>query len=137
MSRSVTNTEVKFGTLSFYMVAALSVCLIFHCSSEGNLMSRLPLRWLWREWSIYRSLPYSTLTNTSNKWVLNTTSVPLFFLLTQLVIAIFLFILSHIFGLLKLPFRVDLELCKGLAPMIILNVVGLRFVSIDSFISSG
>ncbi|KAH8112243.1 hypothetical protein DFH11DRAFT_1608740 [Phellopilus nigrolimitatus] len=84
------NKLLIFGTLSFYMVAALSMVM-------------------------------------ANKWVLNTTSVPLFFLLTQLVIAIFLFILSHIFGLLKLPFRVDLELCKGLAPMIILNVVGLSF----------
>ncbi|KAI5120405.1 hypothetical protein M0805_000184 [Coniferiporia weirii] len=79
-----------FGTVSFYMVAALAMVM-------------------------------------ANKWVLNTTSVPLFFLFTQLVIAVVLFILSHALGIIKVPFRVDFALCKGLAPMIILNVVGLSF----------
>ncbi|THH04763.1 hypothetical protein EW145_g5284 [Phellinidium pouzarii] len=79
-----------FGTVSFYMVAALAMVM-------------------------------------ANKWVLNATSVPLFFLLTQLVIAVVLFIFSHVVGLLKLPFRLNLELCKGLAPMLTLNVIGLSF----------
>ncbi|KAL5520698.1 hypothetical protein ACEPAF_2700 [Sanghuangporus sanghuang] len=79
-----------FGTVSFYMVAALAMVM-------------------------------------ANKWVLNTTTVPLFFLLTQLIIAVLLFLVSHAAGIIRLSFHIDLSLFKGLAPMVILNVVGLSF----------
>ncbi|KAL5497949.1 hypothetical protein ACEPAH_2880 [Sanghuangporus vaninii] len=79
-----------FGTVSFYMVAALAMVM-------------------------------------ANKWVLNTTTVPLFFLLTQLVIAVLLFLVSHAVGIIRVSFHIDLALFKGLAPMVILNVVGLSF----------
>lgn len=61
--------------------------------------------------------------------MLNSTSVPLFFLFAQLLIAVILFLISHAFGLIKVPLYINWALCKGLAPMIILNVVGLRYVS--------
>ena len=63
-----------------------------------------------------------------NKWVLNTTETPLFFLLAQLIIAVILFLGAHMAGLLQLPLQLDLQVCKGLIPMVGLNVVGLRYV---------
>ena len=66
----------------------------------------------------------------SNKWVLNTTAAPLFFLLTQLVIAILLFLAAHFAHLIQIPLEFDLEVCKGLIPMVALNVIGLRYVRI-------
>ncbi|OBZ66450.1 GDP-fucose transporter 1 [Grifola frondosa] len=63
----------------------------------------------------------------ANKWVLNTTSTPLFFLLSQLVIAVILFLIAHMFGVLQLPLKLDMQVCKGLIPMVGLNVVGLSF----------
>ncbi|RPD69196.1 hypothetical protein L226DRAFT_304813 [Lentinus tigrinus ALCF2SS1-7] len=62
-----------------------------------------------------------------NKWVLNTTDTPLFFLLAQLVIAVVLFLFAHMAGLLQLPLQLDMQVCKGLIPMVGLNVVGLSF----------
>ncbi|KAF9242283.1 hypothetical protein BU15DRAFT_86870 [Melanogaster broomeanus] len=62
-----------------------------------------------------------------NKWVLQTTSAPLFFLLAQLVIAVILFLASHAVGLIQVPLHIDGPLLKMLAPMIALNVVGLSF----------
>ncbi|OCH84349.1 hypothetical protein OBBRIDRAFT_764406 [Obba rivulosa] len=78
------------GTVSFYLVAALSMIM-------------------------------------ANKWVLNATDTPLFFLLAQLVIAVVLFLFAHMLGLLQLPLRLDPQVCKGLIPMVGLNVVGLSF----------
>ncbi|KAH7925348.1 hypothetical protein BV22DRAFT_1089238 [Leucogyrophana mollusca] len=63
----------------------------------------------------------------ANKWVLTKTDAPLFFLLSQLVIAVVLFLASHAVGLIQVPLYVDAQLIKGLAPMIGLNVVGLSF----------
>ncbi|KZT01348.1 uncharacterized protein LAESUDRAFT_731340 [Laetiporus sulphureus 93-53] len=63
----------------------------------------------------------------ANKWVLNTTDVPLFFLDTQLLIAVVLFLMAHVVGLLQLPIRLDMQVCKGLIPMVGLNVIGLSF----------
>ncbi|KAF8892882.1 hypothetical protein BD779DRAFT_1765551 [Infundibulicybe gibba] len=62
-----------------------------------------------------------------NKWVLNATSTPLFFLLVQLVIAVVLFGISDFARLLPDRLTLDLEICKGLTLMVILNVVGLSF----------
>ena len=59
---------------------------------------------------------------------MNTTDTPLFFLLTQLLIAVLLFLLAHMAGLLQLPLQLDMQVCKGLIPMVGLNVVGLRYV---------
>ena len=62
-----------------------------------------------------------------NKWVLNVTSVPLFFLFTQLIIAVILFYLGHTLRIITTPMmRVDLPILKGLASTIILNVLSLR-----------
>lgn len=63
-----------------------------------------------------------------NKWVLNITDTPLFFLLSQLVIAVILFLLAHMAGMLQLPLQLDTQVCKGLIPMVGLNVIGLRCV---------
>ncbi|KAL7284538.1 hypothetical protein ACG7TL_001830 [Trametes sanguinea] len=63
----------------------------------------------------------------ANKWVLNTTDTPLFFLLMQLIIAVILFLLAHMAGLLQLPLQLDMQVCKGLIPMVGLNVIGLSF----------
>lgn len=63
----------------------------------------------------------------ANKWVLQTTSAPLFFLFAQLAIAVVLFLASHAAGLIQVPLHIDGQLLKGLAPMIGLNVVGLSF----------
>ncbi|KAG9120247.1 hypothetical protein FRC07_004343 [Ceratobasidium sp. 392] len=63
----------------------------------------------------------------ANKWVLNGTKTPLFFLLAQLIIACVLFVLCHMFGLLKLPRTLDVHIVRGLAPLIACNVLGLSF----------
>ncbi|KAI0768282.1 hypothetical protein BD413DRAFT_134020 [Trametes elegans] len=63
----------------------------------------------------------------ANKWVLNITDTPLFFLLSQLVIAVVLFLIAHMAGLLQLPLQLDMQVCKGLIPMVGLNVIGLSF----------
>ncbi|KDN34216.1 hypothetical protein RSAG8_12701, partial [Rhizoctonia solani AG-8 WAC10335] len=63
----------------------------------------------------------------ANKWVLNTTAIPVFFLFCQLVVAILLFVVAHGVGILKLPRMVDGPLLKGLMPMIAVNVLGLNF----------
>ena len=59
--------------------------------------------------------------------MLQSTSAPLFFLFTQLVIAIVLFLVSHAVKLIQVPLFIDAQLIKGLAPMIALNVIGLRY----------
>ena len=63
-----------------------------------------------------------------NKWVLNSTDVPLFFLCSQLVIAVVLFLAAHALGLIQVPLDFDMEVIKGLVPMVGLNVFGLRYV---------
>jgi len=63
----------------------------------------------------------------ANKWVLNTTDAPLFFLFTQLVIAVLLFLVSSAIGLLKVPLYFDKHVVQGLIPTISLNVIGLSF----------
>ena len=63
-----------------------------------------------------------------NKWVLNSTEVPLFFLCTQLIIAVVFFLAAHALGLLHVPLEFDPVVLKGLVPMIGLNVIGLRYV---------
>jgi hypothetical protein len=72
--------------------------------------------------------PKDFLTHTSNKWVLNTTTTPLFFLWAQLAIAALLFIVSDALRLLPDRLTLDLATCKGLIPMVGLNVFGLRSV---------
>jgi len=62
----------------------------------------------------------------ANKWVLNKTTVPLFFLFTQLVIAVVLFAGAHFVGLFKVPPKLDISMCKGLAPMVFMNVLNLN-----------
>lgn len=63
----------------------------------------------------------------ANKKVLQTTAPPLFFLFSQLVIAVILFIAAHTTRLIVLPLYVDTQLLIQLAPNIGLNVVGLSF----------
>jgi solute carrier family 35 (GDP-fucose transporter), member C1 len=64
---------------------------------------------------------------------LNKTDAPLFFLFTQLVIAVILFLISDVMRLLPDRLAFDMNVCKGLVPMVGLSVVGLRYVS--AFIS--
>ncbi|GAA6060136.1 hypothetical protein JCM10212_001433 [Sporobolomyces blumeae] len=61
-----------------------------------------------------------------NKWVLNKIQIPLFFLFCQLGIAVVLLQACALFGYMKLP-RLDVTTCKGLAPLIACNVLGLAF----------
>ncbi|KAG8923490.1 hypothetical protein FRC02_011108 [Tulasnella sp. 418] len=61
----------------------------------------------------------------ANKWVLNKTTIPLFFLMTQLFIAVILFLVTHVIGLFKIPTQIDIQVCKGLAPMVFMNVLNL------------
>ncbi|CAE6481635.1 unnamed protein product [Rhizoctonia solani] len=63
----------------------------------------------------------------ANKWVLNETDTPVFFLFCQLVVAVLLFVIAHVVGIVKLPRMVDGPLLKGLMPMITVNVLGLNF----------
>ncbi|KAG2347033.1 hypothetical protein BDR05DRAFT_1057087 [Suillus weaverae] len=63
----------------------------------------------------------------ANKWVLESTAAPLFFLFAQLVIAVILFIAAHATRLLVVPLYADTQLLIQLAPTIGLNVVGLSF----------
>lgn len=61
-----------------------------------------------------------------NKWVLNVTTAPLFFLFAQFIIAVILFYLSHAFKIITLPMmRVDTPVLKGLASTVIFNVLAL------------
>ncbi|KAJ3563347.1 hypothetical protein NP233_g9001 [Leucocoprinus birnbaumii] len=52
-----------------------------------------------------------------NKWVLNKTDAPLFFLWVQLVIAVVMFLVSDLFRLLPDRLSFDLSTCKGLVAM--------------------
>ncbi|KAI0060436.1 hypothetical protein BV25DRAFT_1917783 [Artomyces pyxidatus] len=61
----------------------------------------------------------------ANKWVLNVTTAPLFFLFAQLVVAVLLFLTSHVLNIVKLSMKFDLPLIKGLMPLVLLNVIGL------------
>jgi len=61
-----------------------------------------------------------------NKWVLNAVSVPLFFLLIQLLTAVALLHLTALFGFFKVP-EVRVSTCKGLTPLIAINCIGLAF----------
>ncbi|VDB85138.1 unnamed protein product [Peniophora sp. CBMAI 1063] len=61
----------------------------------------------------------------ANKWVLNTTTVPLFFLWTQLTIAVVLFLIAHAAKVVSVPMHVSKELIQGLGPLMILNLIGL------------
>ncbi|KAF7982825.1 hypothetical protein HWV62_25772 [Athelia sp. TMB] len=61
----------------------------------------------------------------ANKWVLNTTSAPLFFLLSQLFVAIILFLGAHAVGLIQIPLSISVEVAKGLVPMVGLSTIGL------------
>ncbi|EPQ51938.1 hypothetical protein GLOTRDRAFT_80944 [Gloeophyllum trabeum ATCC 11539] len=63
----------------------------------------------------------------ANKWVLSSTEVPLFFLFTQLVIAVILFLISHAAGLVKVNMDFSMPRLQALAPLVGLNVIGLSF----------
>ncbi|KAJ7634651.1 hypothetical protein FB45DRAFT_909439 [Roridomyces roridus] len=61
----------------------------------------------------------------ANKWVLNTTNAPLFFLLMQLIIAVVMFAIANVLRILPERLTFDLKICKGLVSMVVLNVIGL------------
>ncbi|KIY49847.1 hypothetical protein FISHEDRAFT_72472 [Fistulina hepatica ATCC 64428] len=63
----------------------------------------------------------------ANKWVLNSTESPLFFLFTQLLIAVAFFLISDTLRFLPDRLHFQPSVCKGLIPMVGLNVVGLSF----------
>lgn len=111
----------------FYLFAALSVRLNLEIVNQVQIHMFCIVRWLWRKWSIIKDIQ-STQIYFSNKWVLNSTEAPLFFLWTQLMIAVLLFGISDTLRVLPDRLTFNLEICKGLIPMVGLNVVGLRFV---------
>lgn len=47
----------------------------------------------------------------------------------QLIIAVALLFMTNLFGLLQVPMHLELEKCKGLLPMVAVNVLGLKCVS--------
>ncbi|KAI0316570.1 hypothetical protein OF83DRAFT_1126237 [Amylostereum chailletii] len=61
----------------------------------------------------------------ANKWVLNDTNAPLFFLFAQLSIAVVLFLICYIFNVVQVPMQFDRHVVQGLAPLTVLNVIGL------------
>ncbi|KAF7319556.1 TPT domain-containing protein [Mycena chlorophos] len=61
----------------------------------------------------------------ANKWVLNTTETPLFFLTAQYFIAVLLFLLSDALRLLPDRLSFEMRVSKGLVPMVGLSVLGL------------
>ncbi|KAF6751139.1 hypothetical protein DFP72DRAFT_851083 [Ephemerocybe angulata] len=63
----------------------------------------------------------------ANKWVLNTTDTPLFFLWTQLAIAALLFILCDLARVLPDRLSFDWATAKDMAAVVGLNVIGLSF----------
>jgi GDP-fucose transporter C1 len=65
----------------------------------------------------------------SNKWVLNVTDAPLFFLWTQLMIAVLLFGVSDVLRLLPDRLTFDPKVCRGLVAMVGLSILSLAFVS--------
>ncbi|KAJ6487795.1 hypothetical protein C8R45DRAFT_256672 [Mycena sanguinolenta] len=65
----------------------------------------------------------------ANKSVLNVTDVPLFFLLIQLLIAVLLFGIGDFLRLFPERLTFDPKICRGLAPLVALNVVGLSFTN--------
>ncbi|KAI0037064.1 hypothetical protein K488DRAFT_81559 [Vararia minispora EC-137] len=61
----------------------------------------------------------------ANKWVLRSTDFPIFFLFIQMLIAVILFLVCHVVGIIQISMRFDRATLTGLAPLIFLNVVGL------------
>ncbi|TEB32681.1 hypothetical protein FA13DRAFT_1763774 [Coprinellus micaceus] len=62
-----------------------------------------------------------------NKWVLNTTDTPLFFLWTQLAIAALLFVICDLFRALPDRLSFDMATAKEMGAVVGLNVIGLSF----------
>lgn len=63
--------------------------------------------------------------------MLNTTEVPIFFVICQLLVAILLFLGAHALRFIQLPMGLDRRVCNGLIPMVSLSVLGLRCVPVD------
>ncbi|KAJ6588267.1 hypothetical protein B0H19DRAFT_202095 [Mycena capillaripes] len=61
----------------------------------------------------------------ANKWVLKETQAPLFFLATQLFVAVCLFLIADTMRLFPDRLSVDPKVCKGLIPMVGLGILGL------------
>ncbi|KAJ7672532.1 hypothetical protein DFH06DRAFT_1082525 [Mycena polygramma] len=61
----------------------------------------------------------------ANKWVLNETPAPLFFLATQFMVAVCLFLIADTLRLFPDRLSFDLKICKGLIPMVGLGILGL------------
>ncbi|KAH8829234.1 hypothetical protein DL96DRAFT_1696115 [Flagelloscypha sp. PMI_526] len=61
----------------------------------------------------------------ANKWVLSSTDVPLFFLFTQFLIAVVLFLFASALRFLPDKLAFSLDTCKGLVPMVGYGVAGL------------
>lgn len=123
----------------FYLGRSCRV-LSRRCSSgESKIMTRhasltyrspqMVMAWLYLHYVDAASYSLTVTRYYSNKWVLNTTAAPLFFLLVQLIIAVVLFLISDAIRILPDRLTFDLNVCKGLVPMVGLNIVGLRCVS--------
>jgi solute carrier family 35 (GDP-fucose transporter), member C1 len=64
-----------------------------------------------------------------NKWVLTSTEVPIFFLFSQMVVAVILFLACNAANVIKVPLELPTAVIRGLAPAVGLSVVGLMCVS--------
>ncbi|KAG7442848.1 uncharacterized protein BT62DRAFT_922304 [Guyanagaster necrorhizus] len=72
----------------------------------------------------------------ANKWVLNTTETPLFFLQMQLMIAVILFLVSDTMRFLPDKLTFDLKTCRGLVPMESLGLYASHLCSPPSSFSN-
>ncbi|KZW00357.1 hypothetical protein EXIGLDRAFT_667371 [Exidia glandulosa HHB12029] len=63
----------------------------------------------------------------ANKWVLNKSSTPLFFLFMQLLVAVLLLFICRVLRILKFNVALSMPMVKGLAPLVLINVIGLSF----------
>jgi hypothetical protein len=61
-----------------------------------------------------------------NKWVLDKTSIPVFFLEVQLLIAVVMLAFSKWLGFFDISLTLERDTCKALIPMIAINVLGLK-----------
>ncbi|CDZ96159.1 GDP-fucose transporter [Phaffia rhodozyma] len=102
-----------FAVVTFYMIAALVMVLVN--------------KWVRSFWPLYQYPSYvSNALVYIPTQVLNASSLPLTFLLVQLLIAVFLIQMCCLFGWLTLP-STDSKLLKSIAAIVVVNIAGLIF----------
>ncbi|CED82870.1 GDP-fucose transporter [Phaffia rhodozyma] len=97
-SESAPSRALVIATVTFYMISGIIMC-------AHSFKSQMV---------------------TVNKWVLIKTSIPVFFLVIQLAIAVVLLLISHFARVFVIP-KMSLATVKGLWKLLALNVTGLCF----------